>query len=116
MAQDGSLACIEWLGECPIEDDDIELVVDLEGGSIALPLITYGSPLGLVEIRLESSTNDGSVLDPLTDGDLPNVLKGKDRGIVRAVDGLMFEGVNTKYVFHCNCIIYIYYLPLQNDL
>ena len=74
-------------------------VVDLKGGSLAPGLTSYGSPLGLVEIRLEPSTNDVTVLDPLVDGNLPSIL-GKDAAIIRAVDGLQFQGRNTLLVVH----------------
>ena len=68
--------------------------INLEGGSLAPGLTSYGSSLGLVEISFEPSTNDGVVLDPLVDGNLPSVL-GKDTSIIRAVDGLQFQGRNT---------------------
>ncbi|KAF5323787.1 hypothetical protein D9619_012926 [Psilocybe cf. subviscida] len=68
-------------------EDDEEEVVDLRGGELRLGLTTYGAPIGLVEIRLEASTNDGNVRDPLIDQDPPT-------GLVHAVDGLAFEGRN----------------------
>ena len=83
--------------------DDVDLVggggdvvkfVDLEGGSLAPGLMSHGSSLGLEEILFEPCTNDGDVFDPLVDGNLPSVL-GKDTGIIRAVDGLQFNGRNT---------------------
>jgi hypothetical protein len=63
-------------------------VVDLEGGSIVPGLTTYGSPVGLEEINQEPSTNDGTILDPLTDS-IPALLGG-DTAIIRASDGLEF--------------------------
>ena len=42
----------------------------------------------------EPFTNDGDVFDPLVDGNLHSVL-GKDTAIIRAVDGLQFNGRNT---------------------
>jgi len=51
-----------------------------------------------VEIRLEPSTNDGNVLDPLTGGNLPKIM-GEDM-VVRAVDGLQFGGRNTLLAYH----------------
>ncbi|OJA11255.1 hypothetical protein AZE42_05686 [Rhizopogon vesiculosus] len=65
-------------------------IVDLEGGTIAPGLTSFGAPLRLVEINHEPSTNDGRVRDPL-DGDLPPVLGGK---VMRAQDGLMFGSRN----------------------
>lgn len=59
--------------------------IDLEGGSIAPSLISYGSGLGLVNIDMEASANDGSVVDPLLE-------TGSWKWpIPRAVDGLQFE-------------------------
>ncbi|KAG8916313.1 hypothetical protein FRC02_004050 [Tulasnella sp. 418] len=49
-------------------------VVDLEGGSIAPGLTSFGSPLGLEEIEAEPATNDGAI-DP-TEHDF--VIKAKD--------------------------------------
>ena len=93
VLQDGLLVCVE--GVDPFcGEKDVDEFVDLEGGSLAPGLTSYGSPLGLVEISLEPSTNDGVVLDPLVDGNLPSVL-GKDTAIIRAVDGLQFQGRNT---------------------
>jgi len=103
LVQNGKITCVENIrGECSRstvvtpDEDEQETLIDLQGGSVALGLTTYGSPLGLVEIRLEPSTNDGEILDPLVDGNLPALLAGgKESGVVRAVDGLMFEGRNT---------------------
>ncbi|KAF5323774.1 hypothetical protein D9619_012905 [Psilocybe cf. subviscida] len=68
-------------------EDDEEEVVNLCGGKLCLGLGTYGAPIGFVEIRLEPSTNDGNVCDPLIDQDPPT-------GLVLVVDGLAFEGRN----------------------
>ncbi|KAG1735265.1 uncharacterized protein EDB91DRAFT_1250481 [Suillus paluster] len=85
--EDGRVVCI---GQCSdFTEGDVE-IVDLEGGTITPGLTSFGAPLGLVEIRLEPSTNDGRVHNPL-DGDLPTVLGDK---IMRAKDGLMFGGRN----------------------
>lgn len=93
LLQDGVLVCVGDV-DSVCGGGDADEFVDLEGGSLAPGLTSYGSPLGLVEILLEPSTNDGAVLDPLVDGNLPSVL-GKDTAIVRAVDGLQFNGRNT---------------------
>ncbi|KAG1808290.1 composite domain of metallo-dependent hydrolase [Suillus subaureus] len=66
--------------------------IDLEGGSIAPGLISYGSPLGLEEIQGESSTHDGTVFDPLT-GSIPSILAGSE--LIKASDGLQFAGRDT---------------------
>ncbi|CAK5276446.1 unnamed protein product [Mycena citricolor] len=69
--------------------------VDLQGGSLAPGLTTFGSRLGLSEILQEPSTNDGNVFDPLT-GSVPSIL---GHTVIRAVDGLQFAGRNTLYAF-----------------
>ncbi|KAJ7195756.1 hypothetical protein GGX14DRAFT_474307, partial [Mycena pura] len=66
-------------------------VVDLRGGALAPGLTTFGSDLGLSEIKLEASTVDGPVFDPLA-GPVPRILGDM---VVRAVDGLQFGGRNT---------------------
>ncbi|KZV84970.1 hypothetical protein EXIGLDRAFT_623616 [Exidia glandulosa HHB12029] len=68
---------------------DVGRVVDLKGGALAPGLVTFGAPLGLVEIDAESSTSDGVVHDVLRGG-VPSIL-GSDP-IIRAVDGLQFSG------------------------
>lgn len=85
--ENGRVMCI---GQCSDFVEGSVEVVDLEGGTITPGLTSFGAPLGLTEIRLEPSTNDGKVYNPL-DGDLPSVLGGK---VVRAQDGLMFGGRN----------------------
>ncbi|EGO21300.1 hypothetical protein SERLADRAFT_417630 [Serpula lacrymans var. lacrymans S7.9] len=92
VVQDGTIVCSGTAETCSsFSGNDIE-IVDLKGGSIMPGLTTFGAPLGLVEIRLEASTNDGNVHDPL-DGDPPSILGGNT--IIRAVDGLQFGGRNT---------------------
>lgn len=89
--ENGQVVCI---GQCSdFAGGNIE-IVDLEGGTITPGLTSFGAPLGLKEIRLEPSTNDGKVNNPL-DGDLPSMLGDK---AVRAQDGLMFGGRNLLYV------------------
>jgi hypothetical protein len=88
--EDGRVVCV---GPCSDFAGVVD-IVDLEGGTIIPGLTSFGAPLGLVEIRLEPSTNDGRVYNPL-DGDLPAVL---GETIMRAQDGLMFGGQNLLYV------------------
>ncbi|KAG1899770.1 uncharacterized protein F5891DRAFT_1036409 [Suillus fuscotomentosus] len=85
--EDGRVVCVSQCSDFAQGAADI---VDLEGGTITPGLTSFGAPLGLVEIRLEPSTNDGSVYNPL-DGDLPAILGDT---IMRAQDGLMFGGQN----------------------
>jgi len=97
VIQDGLIVCVcdrTSSSFCEsLDGTEVDEVIDLKGGSLAPGLTSYGSPLGLVEISLEPSTNDGVVFDPLVDGNLPSIL-GKDTTIIRAVDGLQFQGRN----------------------
>ncbi|KZT52270.1 hypothetical protein CALCODRAFT_487269 [Calocera cornea HHB12733] len=84
LVKDGKIICT---GTCARIASSPRLV-DLEGGSVAPGLTSYGSSLGLVEILAEPSTNDGGAYDLF--GNLaPEVLGGK---ILRAVDGVQFGG------------------------
>ncbi|KIJ59733.1 hypothetical protein HYDPIDRAFT_32949 [Hydnomerulius pinastri MD-312] len=95
VVQDGKVICSGRAMCSGYLSDKYAEVIDLKGGSIVPGLTTYGTPLGLVEIRLEPSTNDGSVLNPLAK-DPPAVLGD---GLIRAVDGLQFEGRNTLLAY-----------------
>jgi hypothetical protein len=86
----GALACY---GVCVAADTVGARVVDLRGGSIAPGLTTFGSELGLSEIRGEPSTRDGAVFEPLL-GNPPEAAAG----FVHAADGLRFAGRDTLYV------------------
>jgi hypothetical protein len=77
----------ESAGAC---GDSHAKVIDLHGGSIAPGLTALSSSLGLLEIAQEPSTGDGPAPDPLSGGRLPS-----ENTIIRAVDGLAFEGRNT---------------------
>ena len=92
VVQGGSIQCFGDVSQCliPGEGD----VIDLRGGSISPGLVSFGSGLGLVEIPPESSTNDGYILDPISDK-LPSLLKDVE---IRAVDGLLFGGRNSLQV------------------
>ncbi|KAG1758088.1 hypothetical protein EDD22DRAFT_1000346 [Suillus occidentalis] len=83
----GRVVCV---GQCSDFAEGAVDIIDLEAGTITPGLTSFGAPLGLVEIRLEPSTKDGRVQNPL-DGDLPTVLGDT---IMRAQDGLMFGGQN----------------------
>lgn len=93
IVQDGKISCTGSAFACNLNDVSPEAVIDLHGGSIAPGLTTYGSDLGLVEIGPESSTNDGTVYDPIK-GE-PELLKDIE---IKAVDGLAFGGRNTLCV------------------
>ncbi|KDQ21358.1 hypothetical protein BOTBODRAFT_25793 [Botryobasidium botryosum FD-172 SS1] len=73
-------------------------VIDLHDGSIAPGLISFGTPLGLVEIYAEYSINDGPVADPLNGNRIPSIVGG-DNAIIQAHDGLQFGGRDTLLTF-----------------
>ncbi|KIJ40920.1 hypothetical protein M422DRAFT_780574 [Sphaerobolus stellatus SS14] len=80
-------------------------LVDLDGGVLAPGFTTFGSPLGLGEMRGERSTKDGDILSsesPLGSTEVQGTASIKDLNtfsvpklvegsVVRAVDGLQFE-------------------------
>ncbi|KAI0074162.1 carbohydrate esterase family 9 protein [Panus rudis PR-1116 ss-1] len=90
VVEGGKVTCIGTQTSCVPEilPEDTK-VVDLMGGSISPGLISFGSPLGLEEIRMEDSTSDGFVFDPIL-GDVPGVVGGEG-AIIRASDGLQFS-------------------------
>ncbi|KAF9476425.1 hypothetical protein BDN70DRAFT_882471 [Pholiota conissans] len=99
VIEDGKIVCIQRaVDDCTSAvGAQFDEVIDLRGGGIAPGLTTYGAPIGLVEIRLEPSTNDGPVFDPLTNGDPPALIA--QAGIISAVDGLAFEGRNALLAY-----------------
>ncbi|KAJ3987627.1 composite domain of metallo-dependent hydrolase [Lentinula detonsa] len=88
VVQDGKLSCVGTFGTCPTSLNVNSRTVDLHGGSLAPGLLSYGSPLGLVHIAGEETTQDGEVFDGLTD-EVPSILGGNS-AVIRAVDGLQF--------------------------
>ncbi|KAJ4472838.1 carbohydrate esterase family 9 protein [Lentinula edodes] len=88
VVQNGKLACIGTTDVCITTVNVDSRTVDLQGGSLAPGLVSYGSPLGLVHIAGEESTQDGEVFDGLMDK-LPTILGG-NTAVIRAVDGLQF--------------------------
>ncbi|KAK6910652.1 hypothetical protein I203_104684 [Kwoniella mangroviensis CBS 8507] len=88
IVKDGEITCA---GDCKVEDElkgglDFE-VVDLKGGAITPGYITVGSYVGILEIRQEKVTGDGSAMDPLSEeSEITNGI------IAHAVDGAQFGG------------------------
>lgn len=95
VVQNGTITAISSTGLLP--QFSTSEFIDLRGGSISPGLTTFGSPLGLVEIDAEASTNDGLVFDPLVDR-VPSIVGG-DAALVRAVDGLQFGGRNALLAY-----------------
>lgn len=100
LVKQGKITCMiiseeDSPSSCDLGSDTSYKVVNLEGGIIAPALTTFGTEVGVSEIRLESSTNDGGVIDPLLSS-VPSILgDGQAVSIVKAVDGLSFQGRNT---------------------
>ena len=91
VVRGGQLACFgSATSPCAssVRADEEAEFVDLEGGSIAPGLVSTGAPLGLQEIDGEESTQDGYVLDPLTES-VPEIVGGSG-ALIRAADGLQF--------------------------
>jgi hypothetical protein len=91
VVRDGKIVCTGSDAQCGVMRTEMAGVhiVDLEGGSIAPGLLSYGGPLGLEEISAEASTGDGVAPAPLV-GSVPSLIGG-DKYLARAVDGLIFE-------------------------
>ena len=98
LVQKGRITC---MGRCTQEEvmarTENLTTIDLEGGALSPGLVSFGAPLGLEEIQQEESTNDGTLLDPLTNA-IPKILDDGEGGVVRAVDGLAFMGRDTLCV------------------
>lgn len=90
IIREGSVVCYGAQDTCAtyVDNSDENIIMDLEGGSIAPGLVSYGCGLGLEDIILEPSTNDGLIFDPLNK-DPPRVIGGST-SLIRAVDGLQF--------------------------
>ena len=91
IVRNGKVVCAGSNAQCEVMRTKMAGVpiVDLEGGSIAPGLLSYGAPLGLEEISEEASTGDGVAPAPLVDS-VPSLVGG-DRYLARAIDGLTFE-------------------------
>jgi hypothetical protein len=93
---DGHIICVDKIDRCiegffSTNHNGVDLI-DLNGGSISPALTSFGSALGLEEIGLEDSTNDGVVIDQLT-GFVPQLMAAEG-SIIRALDGLRFATRN----------------------
>jgi len=95
LVQKGRITCMGWCAqeEVMARTENVT-IIDLEGGALSPGLVSFGAPLGMEEIQQEESTNDGTVIDPLTK-ETPNILDDGEGGVVRAVDGLAFLGRDT---------------------
>ncbi|KAJ7044508.1 carbohydrate esterase family 9 protein [Mycena alexandri] len=92
--ENGRIRCI---GVCPEDAFDADAYVDLNGGAIVPGMMTFGSPLGLEEIRSEPSTGDGPPFDAFREK-IPGILD--DPGaVVSAMDALMFGTRNALMAY-----------------
>ncbi|OWZ77540.1 amidohydrolase [Cryptococcus neoformans Bt85] len=107
VVKGGEIICV---GKCIVEEDlDFE-VIDLKGGSIAPGMISVGSYLGLMEIRLEKSTTDGKAHDSLQDAG-----EYTDGMLVRAVDGAQFGGKDELLAYSSGVTTIVAY-PISSSL
>ncbi|TFK55529.1 composite domain of metallo-dependent hydrolase [Heliocybe sulcata] len=99
VAQGGKITCAGSALTCSesTKSSGPREVVDLQGGSIAPGLMTYGSPLGIEEIASEPSTGNGALYDPFF-VDVPKIL-GDTAGITRAADALQFGTRNALLAY-----------------
>lgn len=110
FVRNGTVICTTQMGStcAMVKGLDAEVVeeIDLKGGALLPGLVSFGAPLGLEEINLEPSTNDGSVPDALT-GSVPAIVGGTN-AVIRAVDGLAFNGRNLLYISSpCSCFVFL---------
>ncbi|KAG8864537.1 hypothetical protein FRB96_005040 [Tulasnella sp. 330] len=92
---EGEPACSSLHNDANCESNlsDNYEVIDLKGGCLAPGLTSFGSGLGLSEIQLEPSTNDGPAYRPF---DKEFTVVGN---LDQAADGLSFEGRNTLLAY-----------------
>ncbi|KAK7444031.1 hypothetical protein VKT23_015428 [Stygiomarasmius scandens] len=103
--EDSSILSTTYI-PCPSSISQTSIhTINLSSGSLSPGFTSFGNPLGLVEIRLEPSTNDGDVWDPLTDGNPPAIFgmtpssRAGDASITHARDSLFFSGRNTLLAY-----------------
>ena len=102
VVQDGKVVCTSASAATCLRELYVETqLIDLNGGSIAPGLLSYGSPLGLQEIQGEASTSDGYVYDPLVHV-VPEIVGG-DEAVIHAADGLQFTTRDALYVEGSSC-------------
>ncbi|KAF8664372.1 hypothetical protein AX16_000743 [Volvariella volvacea WC 439] len=97
VVTNGTVVCAGSALSCKIDSlaNDVEFI-DLEGGTIAPALLSYGSPLALEHIQGEKSTKDGVVPDPLTQS-VPSILG--EGPVIKAADGLQFAARDSLYAY-----------------
>lgn len=89
LVESGKTVCSGSFEHCATFSRQFTETIDLQGGSLGPGLLTYGAPIGLVEIDAEASSNDGVAYAPLRES-VPSLL-GKEP-LTRAADGLQFQG------------------------
>ncbi|KIJ40898.1 hypothetical protein M422DRAFT_75681 [Sphaerobolus stellatus SS14] len=98
VVQNGQITC---MGPCHYARSNLQYgyeEIDLEGGFLAPGLISFGSPLGLGDILLEDTTNNGNAFDALG-GPIPPSIAGGEGYVDRAVDGLQFATRNALLAY-----------------
>lgn len=120
VVEDGKIQCIGSMLTCAVGNLVGYEMIDLEGGSLAPGMTSFGAPLGLGEIAGESSTKDGQVFDPLS-GSVPSIVGG-DGAVIRAADGLQFATRDALYVWsllikedRCDVLCWQACVPIRGD-
>ncbi|KAJ6490404.1 hypothetical protein C8R47DRAFT_1124518 [Mycena vitilis] len=85
--ESGKIVCVGDTIACPTNAFDAAQI-DLDGGSVIPGMMSFGSSLGLEEIRSEPSTGDGVPFNAFTER-VPAIL-GDPGAVTSAVDALMF--------------------------
>ncbi|KAJ7178979.1 carbohydrate esterase family 9 protein [Mycena filopes] len=93
VVEGGKIVCI---GACPADAVDTDTSVDLNGGVIVLGMMTFGSPLGLEEIRSEPSTGDGAPFDAFREK-VPGIFNDPGQFIFEGGDPDVIAGVSTTF-------------------
>ncbi|KAK4514180.1 uncharacterized protein ATC70_001767 [Mucor velutinosus] len=110
VVKEGQVACIgidcdrdhvEWPNSSPVFE---------MGGAIVIPgIVSMGVPLGLYEIQAEETTQDGYAKNDVTDD-------GLYKKIVRAVDGLKFNGQHLQKAYKAGVTTAISQPQVGSDL
>lgn len=89
----GRIECFGSPQDCLSAKSTGHATIDLRGGSLSLGLISYGAPIGLIEISQEQVTGDENRPLPL-EGNPPSILHDEG-GALAGVDALQFNGRDT---------------------
>ncbi|CAO3651530.1 unnamed protein product [Mucor fragilis] len=110
VVKEGQVSCIgidcsrdhvEWPNSSPVFE---------MGGAVIIPgIVSMGVPLGLSEIQAEETTQDGYAKNDVTDD-------GLYKKIVRAVDGLKFNGLHLQKAYKAGVTTAVSQPQIGSDL